>query len=171
MTNFNKDLNTKDKFLGEPYVRELMDDGCWSSVNMEDDVLRTSIISDLLAFVFWEKEYKEPLNITFSELTRFVDRADLDRIQKQLDHDEIKHLIDVTEGVYRLKEDRQILQAAMDYCGVWYSDYDAPSDFGVVSVNHVAIDEAVQQHGSIENLAISLAMELTSGVPFNTQLT
>ena len=126
MSILNKDLNTKEKFLSERHVRDLTDSDYWTIVNMDDSDLRASIIGDLLSFVLWEKEYKEPLNITFDELTKFVDTNNLDRVRQQLQHEEIKHLFTVNEGVYRLKDERQILQAAMDYCGTWYDGYDSP---------------------------------------------
>ena len=120
MSNFNPILNSDKKFLAERYSRELMNDNlAWSTTNMSDESLRMAIVADLLMFGVWNQDKKTKLNITFTELTRFVTPSDIRRIQRQLEHDEIKHLITLTDGIYSLKEGRENYQAAMDYCGIW----------------------------------------------------
>lgn len=171
MANFNPLLNTDKKFLAERYGRELMNDNlAWSTENMSNEDLRMAIIADLISFGVWNQEKKTKLNITFAELTRFVTPSDVDRIREQIDHEEIKHLIILTDGIYSLKEGREVYQAAMDYCGIWYEGYKAPDDFGVISVNHEVINDAVNEFGSIENLAVALAMDLNCHVPISNTL-
>lgn len=165
MTNFNPVLNTDKKFLGEKYSRELMCDYlAWSTINMKDDGLREAIVSDLLSFLMWEKEKKTQLMITFEELTRFVEPVDVERVRQQLEHDEIKHLYTLVDGVYRLKDQKEILKAAMDYCGIWYEGFEPDDTKGLISVNVSSLKEAIVNHGGIDNLAKAMVMELESNL-------
>ncbi|WP_396190409.1 hypothetical protein [Flavobacterium sp.] len=162
MSYFHQTLDTSEKILNEMYVRELMDDGlAWCTTNMTVDDLRKAIFADLLYFGMWEKERNKKLFITFDELTKFVNKADIERIRQQLDNEEIKYLINVTEGIYNLKDERQIYQAAMDFCGCWFEGFEIPSGLSdVYTINHDVLDAAVTTHGGLENLATSLAMDL-----------
>lgn len=171
MTNFNPILDTDEKFLAERYTRELMEDGlAWDTLNMSDGDLRSAIIADLVSFLMWEKEKNTKLHITFEELTRFVDRSDVERIRQQLDHSEIKHLFDFDGNVYRMKDNHEILQAAMDFSGIWYDNFTPDSGDDVVKINHDVLHTAVTKHGGIDNLAAALSMELECNVPGNNRM-
>lgn len=167
MPNFHPTHNTADKFLGERYTRELMSDGlAWCTTNMSDEELRMAIIGDLVSYTMWEKEFNIQLPITFEELTRFVLPEDVERIRQQLEHEEIKHLFVFDNNVYRMKDDRAVLQAAMDFTGIWYETYVPPEGSeGIVVTNREVLTEAVEKYGSVDNLAKALAMDLETYVP------
>lgn len=150
-------------FLDCKYARELQDDPSATSVtDYTDEEVRHSIVQDVLAVTFWEKQVGGKLNFDWSELVRFIGAASLVRVEEAYKHPDVQVHLQVTDGQIRLKEGRVLEQAAMDYCGVWYDGFDMPDD--VFRVNRDALSDAVGRHSSIEKLADALMMDMQSTV-------
>lgn len=150
-----------NNLISVKYTRELMTDGdVWSPSNMTDDELRQAIVQDILAFTMTEIETTEKFNLTERELVKFVIPLQRRRILDMLKHPEIVGLINYSNGHLRIRDDENIRQAAMDFCGVWYDGYTPTDPTGVITINTSAVVQAVEEHGGIDNLAAALAMEI-----------
>lgn len=163
MSNFSPLHRNRVMFLNDEDCRQVVHNDICSIDNMTDRELREAIIDDILGATMWEKEFKENPYFTLSEFTRFIPRYKQQRVYNMLHHSEIKDLIVQTRNKgmieLRIRDQQEILQAAMDYCGVWYDGFKIPDEEGIVRINHDVISEAIENHGSLENLATALAMD------------
>lgn len=153
------------KFLNCRDIRQLADvvDGgeVWvGPVYMSDKEVRESIVEDLLCFTMWEIQTGQKLDVSFDELVRFTTDDQKERIKREIDHEDIRYFVICDGNQLRIKNDKTVLQAAMDYCGCWYSGFEMPSE-GVGSIDREALNDLIEQHGSLENLAGSMMMEMS----------
>lgn len=149
-------------FLGCEFSRDITDGEVFSARYMTDEELRQSIVADILAVTIWEKQTEQTLEFGCDEFYRFVDDIYLQRrILDQFTHPEIEGLLDIDEDHkrYRIRDQKEILQAAMGYCGVYYHGYDAPE--GLVTINR----DAIENMGGVETAAMSLLMDIAATVP------
>jgi hypothetical protein len=172
MSVFDKELKNLQT-ISE--TRELVNTSVFCTTNMDDRQLREAIVQDVLAFTMLNVETKQSFNLDGQELMRFMRiQSERLRVARAFKHPEISGLVKVSNPLYAwvdspesrsntriwMSTDRSVLQAAMDYCGVWYDGY-MPTDMsGVIVVNTEALETAVEKHGGIDNLATALAMDL-----------
>ena len=161
--DFPESHRDEKKFLGCEPAFQVVDNSCYSIDNMTDEELRESIIEDLLAVTMWEKQSNQKIHFGFQRFMRFLPIRPIskrERVFAQMHHADIVHLIDhkddENDGELRIKDNHAILQAAMDYAGVWYSDFVMPD--GAVCIDRQAIEDA----GGIETIATSLYMDVIS---------
>lgn len=69
-------------------------------------------------------------------------------------------MIAVKDKQIRILDTQEMLQKAMDYCEVWFTGYDSPK--GTITVDRCALEDAIEDSGGVENLAMALGMELNS---------
>lgn len=158
--DFNPGDGDPEKFIKDPYVRELIDSEFISVDDFTSDEQREAIIQDILTMTFWEKRYNKKLNFDFDELMRFVKPYRRPHIQDQLMHASVQALITMDEGQLRIKPNREIEQAAMDFCGVYFTGYVMPE--GAIIINREAFEASVQLHGGLEQFTESVLMDVLS---------
>lgn len=168
MSDFSVYYNTFQDYLKDEFVWGLVDNNVFSINNMDDRELREAILGDLLGVTMWEKQHNERVHFGFTKLLRLLPRSLHKRVKKQMKHDDIVELIsirpfDVRATEVRIVDNSAILQAAMDYAGIWYSGFNIPPD--AICLNTENLAKAVEEHGSLENLASSLAMDLIATNP------
>lgn len=175
MSDFNPEFKDPQKFLNCVYAFQLVHNSVFSVDNMSDEELRQSIIEDLLAITMWEKQFGEKLHFGFTRLFNFVLRSQRKRITEQMKHPEIEGLIHIftPEGhdhqQLRIIDKQPILQAAMDYCGCWYSGFNIPSD--ALRINHERIEELGGFDAVVDLVATEVMpqiMEQEANAPFTT---
>jgi hypothetical protein len=168
-SNFHPLYRTFAMLADDELGREVKDSDFGSIRFMNERELLESIVHDILWPTIWEMEKSESVCFDAAEFLRFVPRAeDREMITDMMGHVEIAGLIEHKDGQLRIKKDRAILQAAMDYCGVWAHGFDMPPD--ALVTNFEAVGDAIEQHGSIENFAAALMMDMNSTVPSNDTL-
>ncbi len=152
-------------FLSEQYARDLLhivdgEDVIMSVIFMPDEHLRPAIVSDILSATIWEIQTDVKLCFNQAELLRFVPQEQHERIVAQMQNDEIVGLIEINDGEIRIKNDHQVLQAAMDYIGNWYTGFTMPTEEGIITINRDAFKSAIEGHGTVEAMAASMAQEI-----------
>lgn len=168
--DFHPDHKNPSKFLSCPHSRALIHedidgDVIWSVDNMSDDELAKAIIDDILACTMWEIQTSQTLSYTFEEMCRFLkDNEQIKRVGYMLRSEVIQNFITFNNGQYRIKNNTNVLQAAMDFCEVWYSGFNKQIHGCTFSDSETRehIQNKIEQYGSIENLAKSLHMEMLS---------
>lgn len=147
-------------------VRHEIIDGevMWSIDAMDDDELREAIVEDILGISMWEIQTGQKITYHFEEMTRFlIWNHQYERVAEMLKSEAVTRFVEQIEGEYRIKNSQEIRQAAMDYCGVWYSDYRMGEDVVVFDNQHrEAMKSTIDQHGGIEQLAVALSMDLVA---------
>jgi hypothetical protein len=163
MSNFLKSQADGQKLLDDKMLRQVAHGHLFSIEHMSDEELRQSIVEDILMVTMWEKEFSQKLHFGWTQFTRFVERRHHKRINEQIRHDEICDLIVEAKSPYktelRIRDDRNILQAAMDYCGCWYEGYSMPAE-GVLCINRDALEDAISDHGGYDQLIQAITMDV-----------
>lgn len=162
MSDFHKSLRNPEFFLGMEDIWEVVHNDIYSIEKMSEEELRQAIVQDVLGVTMWEKHFGQKLHFGRTQLLRFVEQKHFWLILNAMQHEEIVHLLDVRntaeEHEVRIRDDRTILQAAMDYCGIWYTGFEMPPD-AIVRADD-ADERVIEEYGSLENLAMSMAMDL-----------
>lgn len=149
------------KMLTEPLAWQVAHGEVFSVDNMSDDELRQSIVDDVLAVTIWEKQMDQKVDFTVDTLCRFLSVEQKTRVQEVMKHPFIWGLFnpDLKDNI-RILDDKAVLQAAMNYCGVWFTGYDTPD--GIIRIDRHALQEAMDNNGGIDNLVNGLVMDLTA---------
>ena len=159
---------TDPRFIDEEYLFYIVDNDVCSINNMDDRQLRESIVNDILTVTMWEIDNKKKVHYGMTKFLQFIRREKQKRVMDMMKHPEIEFMIHLvrTEGgsEIRIKDDRNIRQAAMDYCGHWYEGYTIPEGMDIISLNFEKFEEEVEKYGSVENLAASLAMDVRAAM-------
>lgn len=175
--DFHPDHNTPKAFLDEIYSRQLAtirngSDLVFCVSYMDERQIRESIVDDVVAVTMWEKQKTgQKLHYDVVEMLKFVDADQHSRVIEQLTHPEIASLFNVTDGQYRIIDNPEVLKAAMDYAGVWYEGFTPPEGTEVLTINTGKVNEAIDTHGSLENLAKYLAAEVEMDMQTNAPST
>lgn len=152
-------------FLTEPYSRELMEDfklgtGVRRYSNKE---IQEAVVQDVLQCYIYNLDDHANIKLTQLELLRFVPLSLRRKVVKAMNEVIGMGLIHFNQD-FCLVPVVDKLQAAMDFCGVWFGNFQPPKDVEVIYGNPGNIEKAVQQTGSIKNLAKSLTMDLNANV-------
>lgn len=151
-----------DEMMTDQYGWSLVDNEVFSINNMSDREIRESIIEDLLVVTVYEIREKTEVKYNQWSLVRWLPFYRRNSILRMLDHCEIANFIERSEGKIRIRNDCNILRAAMEYCGVYYEEWfdkeDLPKD--LIGLNSQAAEELIGAHGSFDNTVKSLAMDL-----------
>ena len=151
-----------DEMMQDQYGWSLVDNEVFSINNMSDREIRESIIEDLLVVTVYEIREKTEVRYTQWSLVRWLPFYKRSSILKMVDHCEIANLIERSEGKIRIRNDRNILRAAMEYCGVYYEEWfdkeELPKD--LIGLNSQVVEELIEANGSFDNMVKSLAMGL-----------
>lgn len=159
--DFNPVLKDKVFFLDMQDIWSVSHNDVFSINNMSDRELRESVVEDVLAVTMWSKTFAEPMDFKIETLMRFlVTDNQKERVLTALNNDEIKGLFITDEQQQlRIRDHRDILQAAMDYCGNWYHGYVIPPNIDVLMSNPEMFGEALEQYGSFDNVVETMTME------------
>lgn len=130
-------------FLNEEANWALVDNDVYSVRNMSEKELKQSIIQDIVGVTMFEKEFGYDCYFGLSNLVVRLDGEYCDKIHKLLATDpEITGMVEFVGGKgYRIKNDRETLQKAMDYSGVWYDGFDMPEDVIIRDMEGLEMDE------------------------------
>lgn len=165
--DFHDSLRNPEAFFNMEEIWEVVDNYVFSIRNVSEEELRRFIVQDVLAVTMWEKHFGRPIHFGMSKLMRFLNRDLYKRVWAAVRHEEIASLLKITRtdtgSEIRICDDRAILQAAMDYAGVWYSGYVMP-ETGVFRINRDALNLAAEAHGGFDNLASSIAMDVRAAL-------
>lgn len=160
--DFDSSYRDVNVLLNDEDIRQVVHNELWSVDNMTDQELMESIINDILFITIWEIQTGDTANFDFVEFFKFVTLEHRPRITAMMQRNEIFGLIEEkwsAEGCQlRIRNDHAVLQAAMDFCGVYYSGFDMPDD--VIIINHDVLDEKISEAGGIDNLAAIIAMDI-----------
>jgi len=152
-------------FLTEPYSRELMEDTLTGMGvrRFSKKEIQESVVQDVLQCYLYNLDDAN-IKMTQLELLRFVPLS----LRRKV----VKAMNEVIEmGFIHFNQDFCLvpitnnLQAAMDFCGVWFGNFEPPKGVKVIYGNPDNIEKAAQQAGSIENLSKTLYMDLNANVP------
>lgn len=176
-TNFHHTHADSQAFLNCEETFQLTHGDFFSINNMSDKELREAILNDLILITMWEKQHNQKLHFGFTKMFRFLPRDLHDRVRKQMKHDEICELIQITHLKHgteiRIKDNHQILQAAMDYSGVWFDGFEMPDDIPIICVDHQKIEKMGGHEVVVETLTTKIMasiMDEKSNAPSNNTL-
>ena len=154
-------------FLNEKSSWELVMTHFFSVRNMDDKELQEAILSDLLGVTFWEKEKNTKVSFTKDDLIRFIYGQQRRRITEMLNHENISKLISVENDQIRIRDQYEILQAAMEFAGVWFGDHEPEDPTGVLKIDRAVMNKEIEKAGSLDNLIQSVSMDLISNTAGN----
>ena len=109
-----------DAMLAEEDVQQITDGEFFSVKNMSDAELGESIVNDVLMVTFFEKE-GNLVDFTSEKLIRYLKGHWRAKVLNKIQSQEIAWYFNNTNGQLRIRDERNILQAAMDevWCGLW----------------------------------------------------
>jgi len=162
MSDFRLEYADFNVLLNTDVAWEVVDNEVFSVANMSGREIRESIIQDALMVTMWEKHFNKKANYELKELYRNIKNLRLkSRVCIQLTNPEIVQMLDLSNGnSVRIKNDPAILQAAMDYCGVYYTGFEMSKE--CIVVNQENLQHAVDAAGGIGELARSVLMDLNA---------
>lgn len=153
-----------EETMNDELMFSVVHNNIFSINNMSDAELRQSIVDDILMVTMMEKEEKTTINFGQHELFRWIKPTQHGWVYGQMGHPEIAGLIEHKNGQIRIKDVKEVLQAAMDYCGHWWEGYAIPNEPGIFTMNHEKVDEMITNAGSfdqfIDNLAHALQADM-----------
>lgn len=156
-----------EETLNDPLMFSVVHNSVFSINNMTDEELRQSIVEDILLITMMEKDEKIVLDFDQHKLFRWIKPLQHRRVYEQMGHPEIFGLIERKNGQIRIKDQREILQAAMDYCGHWWEGYTIPNEPGIITFNQEVFEEKVNEAGGfdefIEGVAKIVMADLMDG--------
>ena len=129
MSDFRPEYADFNVLLNTDVAWEVVGNEIYSVAHMSGREIRESIIQDVLTVTMWEKYFKKYAHFTPQMLFRNIVSIRLkSQVCKQMANSEVNKLMIVCseDDSVRIKDDPAILQAAMDYCGVYYTGYEMP---------------------------------------------
>lgn len=129
MPDFLKRYKDPVLFLKDQEARSLTDRYLKNISTLSDEVLIKNIMDDILSITMYEKQFDTRVSFTPEDLTIFIkDKKDIERIFSLVLDSILTRYIDISDKDLQIRviNDNNVLQDAMDYCGVWYTDYDFP---------------------------------------------
>lgn len=146
--------------LNDSLMFSLVHNNMFSINNMSDEEVRQSIIDDVLLITMLEKGENTTIEFGQHQLFRWIKPYQHSRVYKQMCHPEISGLIEQKNGQIRIKDQREILQASMDYCGHWWDGFTIPNEPGIVTLNHDVFEEKVNAAGGFDQFVEGLTQTL-----------
>lgn len=163
-SDFNEVFTNFTIMLADEDVWQITDGEFFSVKNMTDAELGESIVNDVLIATFYEKE-GNVVNFTPEILVRFLHGPLRQKVLEKLQSSDLAWYFDTTNGQLRIRNERNILQAAQDYAGVIYSDFEfTDKTQPYIEIDHGAARKAIDEAGGFENLVASLNMDLQATV-------
>lgn len=170
--NFLKAFESTDEWLQDQSVWTLVDNDVYSVYNMSEREVKESILEDLLSV--WDYEKSNPdnkLSFKLSDLIRHVTGKEMrDFIKEAVAYDlEISQLIEISPESIRIKNQREVLQAAMEYCGVWFDGFE-PEDDSVKliqaseSLKNLANEQKEVREAVVKSMLFDVTTALTANV-------
>jgi hypothetical protein len=157
-----KDYSDPEVFLNDEYLFYVVHNSVCSIMNMTDRELRESIVSDILMITMWEKEHNKKVHYGFTKFLHWLQRDMHQQVLSEMKHDEISGLIDIQADEIRIKDRKEILQVAMDYCGMWYEGFIIPVGLNVITTSKETISSVVENAGGGVKLTEKIVSELQS---------
>lgn len=137
---------------------------------MCDRELREAIVEELLNVTMMERKNNFQLDFGYNQLFKFVMRHHHKRIKKALVHEEICELITRQEIngkiQLRIKNNTAILQACMEYCGVYYDGFTIPEGVTVYGLTP-EVKELIA-HNGVDEVASFISKEVFT-IPSSTE--
>lgn len=149
-----------EETLNDSLMFSLVHNNVFSINNMSDEELRQSIVDDVLLITMIEKEEKVTIDFDQQQLFRWIKPTQHGWVYSQMGHPEISGLIERKNGQIRIKDQHEILQAAMDYCGHWWDGFTIPNEPGIVTLNHDVFEEKVNAAGGFDQFVEGLTQTL-----------
>ena len=114
-----------------------------------------------------KKEKKTKVSFTKDDLIRFIYGQQRRRITEMLNHENISNLISVENDQIRIRDQHEILQAAMEFAGVWFGKYEPKDPTGVLKIDRDVVSEEAKKAGGLDNIIQSISMDLISNTAEN----
>lgn len=170
--------------LNEMYCWQVVHGEYFSVDAMTDQELQEAIINDILQVTMLEKETGKKCNFTEKTLVRFLCSEQKERVVKMLA--EVMGLVELVETTpdnfpnfsvemskrvikrhgypqLRIRDNRVILQEAMNFAGYWFDGFSPPEGVQAFSINMEKVNAEVEKYGSFHNFIDSLAMDIAAG--------
>lgn len=163
MSDFCSEYADFNVLLNTDMAWEVVDNEVVYVANMNDREIRKSLVQDVLMVTMWEKYFNKKAHFTPQMLYRNITSTRLkSRVCTQMANAEVHKLMTISsEGdSIRIKDDPAILQAAMDYCGVYYTGFEMSKE--CIVVNQENLQHAADAAGGIDELAQSVLMDLNA---------
>jgi len=109
------------KLLSDRDAWELRDSAEMQVSRMSNEEIRQAIIENILVVSMWEKIFEEKASYTLDELVCYVFPFNHTRVQAQFHSSDVQNLLEKGSKELRIKP--SMLEAAMEYCGVFYHGY------------------------------------------------
>ncbi len=144
-------VRSVEETMNDSLMFEVVHNDMFSINNMSDKEVRESIIHDILMVTMIEKEEKVTLDFDQHQLFRWIKLTQHGYVFTQMNNQEISGLIENKNGQLRIKDQREILQAAMDYCGHWYDGFEPPEgEEDIFRVNAEGFQAQVEEAGGFD---------------------
>ena len=127
MSDFRPEYADFNVLLNTDVAWEVVDNEVFSVASMNGREIRESLVQDVLMVTMWEKHFNKKAHFTPQMLYHNIATTRLkSRVCTQMANAEVHKLMTISsEGdSIRIKDDPVILQAAMDYCGVYYTGFE-----------------------------------------------
>ena len=145
--NFNEVFTNFSSMLADEDAWQITDGEFFSVKNMTDEELGEAIINDILIATFFEKE-GNTVNFTPEILIRFLCGSIRAKVLKKLQSKELAGYLDTTNGQLRIKNDRNILQAAQDYAGVVFDGFEFTDQTQpYIKIDHDTVRKEIDKAG------------------------
>ena len=165
--DFPYNIENFGDLLAEECSWQVVDGEFFSVRNMTDDGLSEAIVNDVLMVTFFEKE-GHVVDFTPEKLIRYLKGHWRAKVLNKLQSKELSWYFTNTNGQLRIRDDRNILQAAMDYAGVVYGDYEFTDKTApVIAIDHETVRKEIEKVGGLDNFIQSISMDLISNTAEN----
>lgn len=155
---------TCQKSFSDVFARTIAHTNYYSIEYMDARELREAIVEELLIVTMMERINKVQLDFGYNQLFKFVLRSHHKRIKTAMQHDEICELMDNKEVngkiQLRIKNVPAILQAVMEYCGVYYDGFTIPEGVTVYGLSQETKD--MISTNSLDDVVSFISKELFS---------
>lgn len=166
------------EIMNDELMFEVVHNDVFSINNMNDKEVCESIIHDILMVTMLEKEDNVKIDFGQHHLFRWIKPHQHQRVFREMLNPEIQGLIESKNGQLRIKNIKEVLQAAMDYCGHWWNGFTPPAgEEGILCLNHEAFEETVEEAGGFDEFIQTVydkiapdLMDIEATVPGNRTL-
>lgn len=120
--------NSKARFLGPKLWEKITN---WAVSETTDQLVRKAIVADVLLITMFELQNATKFTWSVEALLEYVPKGFHPKVLEQLEHDEISELFELdwmskAHIEIRVRAEYQLLQAAMEFCGVFYEGFTKP---------------------------------------------
>jgi len=164
--DFSEEFRNFKVMLDNEYAWQVVNSDVFSVDNMTDEELRQSIVQDVLTVTMWEKQSEQTADFSLDTLCRFLNDDQRQKVEQAFSHPEISGLFNMSDKKQlRIRTESVILQAAMDYVGVWFTGFEIPVGVTIIDTREIA-----ERIGTLEAALSLISMDLECTVKGNSTI-